>query len=106
METKQEREARFRRTGDIGRAYIVRYRETGEGKPIPPPKPWMYAHRSLRSVANAKRTGRLNLVRINLLPGDGWRCLRCGWNVYDPAQDTALPVDDQRAIAKADGPTR
>ena len=43
METKQEREARLRRMADIGRAYIVRYRETGEGKPIPPPKPWLYA---------------------------------------------------------------
>ncbi len=43
METKQEREARLRRMADIGRAHIVRYRETGEGKPIPPPKPWLYA---------------------------------------------------------------
>ena len=31
--------------------------------------------------------GTVNLVRINLSPGDGWRCLRCGWNVYDPEVD-------------------
>ena len=104
METKQEREARFRRMGDIGRAYIVRYRETGEGKPIPPSKPWMYAPKPAE-CGKCQADGTVNLVRINLSPGDGWRCLRCGWNVYDPAQDAALPVDDQRAIAKADGPT-
>ena len=43
METKQEREARLRRMADMGRAYIVRYRETGEGSPVPPSKPWIYA---------------------------------------------------------------
>ena len=36
METKQEREARLRRMADMGRAYIVRYRETGEGSVIHP----------------------------------------------------------------------
>ena len=51
METKQEYEARLRRLADIGRAYIVRYRETGEGKPIPPPKPWLYANETGHVVA-------------------------------------------------------
>ena len=105
METKQEREARLRRMADIGRTYIVRYRETGEGKPIPPPKPWLHASKP-GECGKCQADGTTNLVRINLLPGDGWRCLRCGWNVYDPAQDAALPMDDQRAIANTDGPKR
>ena len=105
METKQEREARLRRMADIGRAHIVRYRETGEGKPIPPPKPWLYAPKPTE-CGKCQADAAANLVRINVLPGDGWRCLRCGWNVYDPAQDVPLPVDDQCAIANADGPAR
>ncbi len=94
----------MRKMADIGRACIVRYRETGEGSPVPPSKPWIYAPKPAE-CGKCQADGTVNLVRINLLPGDGWRCLRCGWNVYDPAQDAALPVDDRRAIANTDGPT-
>ena len=65
---------------------------------------WLYAPKPAE-CGKCQADGMLYLVRINLSPGDGWRCLRCGWNAYDPAQDAALPVDDQRAIANTDGPT-
>ena len=77
METKQEREARLRRMADMGRAYIVRYRETGEGSVIHPPKPWVYAAKPAR-CGKCGVDGEVNVVRINMEPGDGWRCLRCG----------------------------
>ena len=78
----------MRRMADVGRAYIVRYRETGEGNPIPPAKPWLYAPKPMECL-KCQADGAANLVRINVLPGDGWRCLRCGWNVYDPEVDQA-----------------
>ena len=91
METKQEREARFRRMADIGRAYIVRYRETGEGSPVPSRIPWMYAPKPDR-CGHCGAGGQVNIARINISPGDGWQCLRCGWAVYDPERDQPIPA--------------
>ena len=88
----------YRQRGEEGRHYLARLRDEGDMGYSPPQRPWVRAPRPER-CGHCGTDGRMNLVRIqpsNGDMGDGWACIQCGWNLYDPGCTGVLDLAEGR----------